>query len=277
MYFSCGRGIYTATLRVPTKCCLCRRKIKRCIRSSLEDNYCDDCEEDQLYTSTKEYFPVKKIDILSGLLIDRKNKFLFVGEGDFSFTVAFNAYRQYLLSNYHHAYIRGALKSSDIKKFSEIQQYPDASDENLIRGFIICLRPYVFEKAVNNLLEKIVALAREKWTPDIERLRKIVLKINSCLEEANKCLEKVNIYLVTANTSHDRENITMELFSSVQEVNHANDFLVEAIREVDYNVFKKPIPEEQIESLKKEIESLNTSYSKVMKAVDGLLAGSRSQ
>ncbi len=45
--------------------------------------------------------PVKKINVLSGLLKDRKNKFLFVGEGNFSFTVAFNAYRQSLCSIHH--------------------------------------------------------------------------------------------------------------------------------------------------------------------------------
>ncbi len=40
------------------------------------------------------------INILSELLKDRKNKFLFVGEGNFTFTVAFNAYRQSLRNDY---------------------------------------------------------------------------------------------------------------------------------------------------------------------------------
>ena len=73
----------------------------RFIQSSFsEDNYCDDCEDIvkgivQLQVSNKEE---KKIVALSELVRDRNNKFLFVGEGNFSFTVAFNAYRRSLLS-----------------------------------------------------------------------------------------------------------------------------------------------------------------------------------
>ncbi len=90
-------GVYvmaerSSCVKVITKCRSCSRKIKRC--NSFKDNsYCDDCEE--TITPCK-YIDVKKINILSGLARDRKNKFLFVGEGNFSFTVAFNAYHQNL-------------------------------------------------------------------------------------------------------------------------------------------------------------------------------------
>ncbi len=68
-----------------------------------DNSYCDDCEETIIGTIPlcDSYRNFSKINVLSGLLRDRKNKFLFVGEGNFSFTVAFNAYRQSLFSTMH--------------------------------------------------------------------------------------------------------------------------------------------------------------------------------
>ncbi len=70
---------------------MCSCSIKRC--SSFRDNsYCDECEERvidrgeaiKLQNSSKKCFEVEKINVLSGLVRDRKNKFLFVGEGKLS-------------------------------------------------------------------------------------------------------------------------------------------------------------------------------------------------
>ena len=85
----------SSCVKVVTKCRDCGRNVKRSRCS--EDNLCDNCDKTiELCDSEKNDFDVKNINILSGLLVDRKNKFLFVGEGNFSFTVAFNAYRQFL-------------------------------------------------------------------------------------------------------------------------------------------------------------------------------------
>ncbi len=102
---ACRMAVFegSSCVKVVTVCRDCGRNIKRSRCS--EDNLCDDCEDMVigpgvigLCDSKKEYFHVNEINILSGLLRDRKNKFLFVGEGNFSFTVAFNAYRQSLFS-----------------------------------------------------------------------------------------------------------------------------------------------------------------------------------
>ncbi len=71
----------------------------------------------ELCDSKNNDFNVKKINVLSGLLIDRKNKFLFVGEGNFSFTVAFNAYRQFLWDKYDNSLL-GVFNQQHVRNYA---------------------------------------------------------------------------------------------------------------------------------------------------------------
>ncbi len=102
--------------KVDIKCRDCGRKIKQC-RSSEDGDNCND-KTIELCDPEKNYSSIKKINILSELLVDRKNKFLFVGDGNFSFTVAFNAYRQFLSRGKYNDPLLGAVNQQHFRNYA---------------------------------------------------------------------------------------------------------------------------------------------------------------
>ncbi len=132
----------SSCVKVDTKCRDCGHNIKRC--KSSPDNLCDNCDKTiELCTSEKNYFNVKKINVLSGLLVDRKNKFLFVGEGNFSFTVAFNAYRQFLWDKCDDSILIGVFNQQHFRNYAY-------SPRSMILMLIHLHKHSVTEKAIED-------------------------------------------------------------------------------------------------------------------------------
>ena len=237
----------SSCVKVITKCQSCSRKIKRC--NSFKDNsYCDDCEE----TIT----PCKYIDvnILSGLVRDRKNKFLFVGEGNFSFTVAFNAYRQNLW--YDEEIIR--------TRFEEQCFWCYKYSPCLIVKILIILH----QSSITDIaIERLCGLIRtyQVMAPELE-------SVVQCLDASSLESERVFDHLTDLNILNIRSCqanypiIIKHLFKSIREVNRANEYLLESIRKVK----AKPCTDLQYNrdmgEAEAAIKDLLESYSKVEKA-----------
>ncbi len=229
--------------KVNTKCRVCRRKIKRSRCS--EDNLCDNCDKTiELCDSKKDYKNVKKINILSGLLVNRKNNFLFVGEGNFSFTVAFNAYRQILWDKYDDSLLIGVFNQQHFR----IHAYPP--------GYMVAMLIHLHECTIT--CEPMGELVQSNEYKSASKLTESVTKcLNvSCskLQEAlpghqpppqgkSCCLAEVPVLL----------KILKHLFKSIQELNSANKYLLELI-------FRSPLF----------TQSLRKSYIEVNKALQRL-------
>ncbi len=126
-----------------------------------------------------------KINVLSGLLRDRKNKFLFVGEGNFSFTVAFNAYRQSLLSTMH----------SNI--FND-KDHPHSKIMSILL-LLFQLTSSITDEAVKRVCDLLQGLQHQCMVP------KSVHSVDECLRENlmylqllrdNKCLTNAKMIVV---------------------------------------------------------------------------------
>ncbi len=242
-------------VKFDTNCQSCGRSIKRC-NSFRHNSYCDgDCEERivevvgaiQLCNSKKEYFNVKKINVLSGLLKDRKNKFLFVGEGNFSFTVAFNAYRQYLLSEVPAIELSGnnycwcsiTLILIDLLKFS------------------------ITDKAV----ESVCKLLKERQ--QTQSVLKSVSNVVKCLKEAHSESEKANKYLKEFKPGSASINpLDVEhLLRSIRVVNKANEYLLESIRGLEK---QEKLLDEETRGVKDVVKQLLDGILKLMEALQKL-------
>ncbi len=219
------------SLKVDINCRDCGRKIERCV-----DNLCDNCNDKsiKLCTSGRSYHNVKKINILSGLLVDRKNKFLFVGEGNFSFTVAFNAYRQFLWDKYDDSLLIGVFNQQHFRNYA----YPPG----LMIAMLIQLHKYsITGKVIEDL----------KNHQACESVRKLA-------ENALKCLDASVLELKFDVIPSDHTKTQEHLLTSIQEVNSANKYLLDSVK------IQECSPPQEL------IKSLSESCSKVNKAIEKL-------
>ncbi len=241
----------SSCVKVITKCQRCSRKIKRC--SSSKDNLCDNCNDKtiKLCTSSSIYHNVKKINILSGLLVDRKNKFLivgFVGE----VTVAFNAYRKILCDKYD-----DSLFDIFKQQHFRIHAYPP--------GYMVAMLIHLHESTITgeyleNISNKGKGISTSKLTESV------IQRLNVSYSELQKAQFGHQPKPPQGNCGLAKHPIILKvlkhLFKSIQEVNSANAYLLELIK-----------VQEKINSLPPEIiKSLNDAYVEVKKATGRLKA-----
>ncbi len=235
---SCGK--------VDTKCRDCGHNIKRC--KSFSDNFCDNCDETiELSTSEKNYFNVKKINILSGLLVDRKNKFILVGDGKCSFTVAFNAYRQFLWDKYDDSLLTGVFNQQHFRNY--------AYSPRLIIAMLIQLHEY-------RITEEVIKTLRDLLIPT----HQICISAHKLAKNAVECLNASNLKLEEAISCRtELNNMLKHLFISIQELNSANKYLLQSIREVKTQKCKIycQYSQEIIKTLQESYEKVNQATKKL--------------
>ena len=218
----------SSCVKVTINCRRCRkREIERC--SSLKDYYyCDNCAEIKLCNSNKKYFDVKEINVLSELLKDRKNKFLFVGEGNFSFTVAFNAYRQYLLP--------------EVAALERPKKYCWYSIVMILIFLLQCSITKEAVKIVYKLLQE---------HQQTESVLKSVSNVVKCLKEASSENQRANAHLDKFKSCLAINYLAVEyLIGSIQEVNKANEYLLKSIREMKIDKPAKLLDEDAEQAAK---------------------------
>ncbi len=209
-----------------TKCQDCSCGIKRC--KTLKDNsYCDDCEEmrlvgygekTKLCNSSRKYFDVKKINILLGLGYNY-SKFLFVGEGDFSFTVAFSAYRQSLLSKGSALDMQCSLLNKD---------YPCS----MIAILIVLLQSSITDEAVKQVRELLLKQIRYPLVVSKSVVTGVKYLKEACLE-----LQSAKKYLTLSKSCLAISPLALEhLFRSIQIFNKANEYLLASVQKMDMRI-----------------------------------------
>ncbi len=169
-------------------------------------------EKVQLCNSNRKCFVIEKINVLSGLVRDRKNKFLFVGEGNFSFTVAFNAYRQSLCSIHHSIF--------------NDKDYPRSKIMSILL-LVFQLTSSITDEAVErvcDLLQELQELQHQCMVPKsvncaVKCLREMYLE----LLRANKCLTYTKMKSISRLA-------VKHLSRSIQKGIRANEYLLQSLK-----------------------------------------------
>ncbi len=166
-------------------------------------------------TKLLNFVILKKITsmlILSGLLVDRKNKFILVGDGKCSFTVAFNAYRQFLWNKYDDSILIDVFNQQHFRNY--------AYSRRLMIAMLIQLHKDSITEEVIKTLGKLVIPTHQICISALKLAKNAVI-----------CLNASNLKLEEAISCHTELNFLKHLFTSIQDLNSANKYLFQSILE----------------------------------------------